>query len=111
MVGMSSRAYPVGCPSTGSSYNTHSTVATGITSGGRLERRRGSTEQRDRERTTVPVCASNRFGDPPDSRDESAHAIAWATVFLRQLEYLTALARERHFGRAATACRVSQPAL
>jgi DNA-binding transcriptional LysR family regulator len=32
-------------------------------------------------------------------------------VFLRQLEYLTALARERHFGRAALACQVSQPAL
>jgi DNA-binding transcriptional LysR family regulator len=32
-------------------------------------------------------------------------------VFLRQLEYLTALARERHFGRAADACHVSQPAL
>jgi DNA-binding transcriptional LysR family regulator len=32
-------------------------------------------------------------------------------VFLRQLEYLNALARERHFGRAASACRVSQPAL
>jgi len=32
-------------------------------------------------------------------------------VFLRQLEYLTALARERHFGRAAQACHVSQPAL
>jgi DNA-binding transcriptional LysR family regulator len=32
-------------------------------------------------------------------------------VFLRQLEYLNALARERHFGRAAQACHVSQPAL
>ena len=32
-------------------------------------------------------------------------------MFLRQLEYLTALARERHFGRAAEACHVSQPAL
>ena len=30
---------------------------------------------------------------------------------LRQLEYVTALARERHFGRAATACHVSQPSL
>jgi DNA-binding transcriptional LysR family regulator len=30
---------------------------------------------------------------------------------LRQLEYLTVLARERHFGRAAQACHVSQPAL
>lgn len=32
-------------------------------------------------------------------------------MFLRQLEYLTALAREQHFGRAAAACNVSQPAL
>ncbi|MDO9407913.1 LysR family transcriptional regulator [Patulibacter sp.] len=30
---------------------------------------------------------------------------------LRQLEYLSALAREGHFGRAAAACHVSQPAL
>jgi DNA-binding transcriptional LysR family regulator len=32
-------------------------------------------------------------------------------VMIQQLEYLTALARERHFGRAATACYVSQPTL
>jgi DNA-binding transcriptional LysR family regulator len=32
-------------------------------------------------------------------------------VLLRQLEYLVALARERHFGRAAAACHVSQPSL
>lgn len=32
-------------------------------------------------------------------------------MFLRQLEYLAALDRERHFGRAARACHVSQPAL
>jgi DNA-binding transcriptional LysR family regulator len=32
-------------------------------------------------------------------------------VLIRQLEYLVALARERHFGRAAKACHVSQPAL
>lgn len=30
---------------------------------------------------------------------------------LRQLEYLVALAREQHFGRAAAACHASQPAL
>ena len=30
---------------------------------------------------------------------------------LRQLQYLTALAREKHFGRAAAACHVSQPTL
>lgn len=32
-------------------------------------------------------------------------------VMLQQLEYLVALARERHFGRAASACHVSQPTL
>ena len=32
-------------------------------------------------------------------------------MFLRQLEYLTALDRERHFGRAAATCHVSQPTL
>ncbi|GGZ32528.1 LysR family transcriptional regulator [Streptomyces poonensis] len=32
-------------------------------------------------------------------------------MLLRQLEYLTALARERHFARAAEACHVSQPSL
>lgn len=32
-------------------------------------------------------------------------------MHFRQLEYLVALARERHFARAAQACRVSQPAL
>ncbi len=32
-------------------------------------------------------------------------------MLLRQLEYLTALSREGHFGRAAEACHVTQPAL
>ncbi|MBM9504306.1 LysR family transcriptional regulator [Actinacidiphila acididurans] len=32
-------------------------------------------------------------------------------MVLRQLEYLVALARERHFARAAAACYVSQPSL
>ncbi|MFM9372263.1 LysR family transcriptional regulator [Streptomyces sp. Da 82-17] len=32
-------------------------------------------------------------------------------MLLRQLEYLTALSREGHFGRAAEVCHVSQPAL
>ena len=32
-------------------------------------------------------------------------------MVLRQLEYLVALAREQHFGRAALACHVSQPTL
>ncbi len=32
-------------------------------------------------------------------------------MFIRQLEYLVALDRERHFGRAARACHASQPTL
>jgi DNA-binding transcriptional LysR family regulator len=32
-------------------------------------------------------------------------------MFVRQLNYLVALARERHFARAAEACHVSQPTL
>ncbi|HWN36388.1 MAG TPA: LysR family transcriptional regulator [Pseudonocardia sp.] len=32
-------------------------------------------------------------------------------ILIRQLEYLVALAREQHFGRAAAACHASQPAL
>ncbi|WP_432725919.1 LysR family transcriptional regulator [Variovorax sp. W6] len=32
-------------------------------------------------------------------------------MFIRQLSYVVALAREKHFGRAAAACNVSQPAL
>jgi DNA-binding transcriptional LysR family regulator len=32
-------------------------------------------------------------------------------VFIRQLDYLVALAREKHFAKAAEACHVSQPAL
>src|SRR5579862_3430063 len=32
-------------------------------------------------------------------------------VFIRQLDYLVTLAREKHFAKAAEACHVSQPAL
>ena len=32
-------------------------------------------------------------------------------MIIRQLIYLTALAREKHFGRAAASCNVSQPTL
>src|SRR5579875_651776 len=32
-------------------------------------------------------------------------------MIIRQFEYLVALARERHFGRAAEACHVTQPTL
>src|SRR5579872_4672516 len=43
-----------------------------------------------------PICGGRRAGTP---------------MVLRQLEYLVALAREKHFGRAALACNVSQPTL
>jgi DNA-binding transcriptional LysR family regulator len=47
----------------------------------------------------------------PDS-DESIEGVAVrGEVLIRQLEYLVALARERHFGRAAQLCHVSQPTL
>ncbi|MFC5996434.1 LysR family transcriptional regulator [Pseudonocardia hispaniensis] len=36
---------------------------------------------------------------------------ARSDVLIRQLEYLVALSREQHFGRAAAVCHVSQPAL
>ena len=32
-------------------------------------------------------------------------------MLLRHLQYLTALARERHFARAAASCHVAQPTL
>jgi DNA-binding transcriptional LysR family regulator len=34
-----------------------------------------------------------------------------AAMFIRQLDYLVTLAREKHFAKAAEVCRVSQPAL
>src|SRR3984885_5441302 len=34
-----------------------------------------------------------------------------APMFIRQLDYLVTLAREKHFAKAAEACHVSQPAL
>jgi len=34
-----------------------------------------------------------------------------AAMFIRQLDYLVTLAREKHFAKAAEACHVSQPAL
>ena len=38
-------------------------------------------------------------------------AVAVSSLSLRDLEYAVAVARERHFGRAAESCGVSQPAL
>src|SRR5208282_3745666 len=37
--------------------------------------------------------------------------LSQSMITLRQLGYLQALARHRHFGRAADACAVTQPAL
>src|SRR5277367_803805 len=39
------------------------------------------------------------------------HRYSALMLTLRQLRYLDALARHRHFGRAAEECAVSQPAL
>jgi len=52
-------------------------------------------------------------GNPPGSRRWIAggsHA-AEPTMTLNELRYIVAVARERHFGRAAEACFVSQPTL
>ena len=43
--------------------------------------------------------------------DQSDKKYLWTMVTLRQLRYLDALAQHRHFGRAAEACAVTQPAL
>src|SRR6202011_914686 len=40
-----------------------------------------------------------------------AEKLTKEAMFIRQLEYLVTLAREKHFARAAEACHVSQPAL
>jgi len=42
---------------------------------------------------------------------KSKSAQAWSALSLRDLQYIVTLAQTRHFGRAAEACHVSQPAL
>jgi DNA-binding transcriptional LysR family regulator len=54
-------------------------------------------------RVTVPTTTTNGNGAP------ASHATG--TLLIRQFQYLVALARERHFARAATACHVTQPTL
>jgi DNA-binding transcriptional LysR family regulator len=54
-------------------------------------------------RVTVPTTTTNGNGAP------ATHATG--TLLIRQFQYLVALARERHFARAATACHVTQPTL
>jgi DNA-binding transcriptional LysR family regulator len=45
---------------------------------------------------------------PAEARKEAAHNGA---LLIKHLEYLSALAREKHFARAAAACQVTQPTL
>jgi DNA-binding transcriptional LysR family regulator len=52
-------------------------------------------------RVTVPTTATNGNGAPHTT----------GTLLIRQFQYLVALARERHFARAAAACHVTQPTL
>jgi DNA-binding transcriptional LysR family regulator len=54
-------------------------------------------------RVTVPTTTTNGNGAP--------HAHPTGTLLIRQFQYLVALARERHFARAAAACHVTQPTL
>ena len=49
--------------------------------------------------------------EPVDELPPAPHAPASGRVALQHLTYLAALARERHFARAADACHVSQPTL
>jgi DNA-binding transcriptional LysR family regulator len=56
-------------------------------------------------RVTVPTTTTNGNGAP------GSHATATGTLLIRQFQYLVALARERHFARAAAACHVTQPTL
>jgi DNA-binding transcriptional LysR family regulator len=51
----------------------------------------------------VPTTTTNGNGAP--------HAHPTGTLLIRQFQYLVALARERHFARAAAACHVTQPTL
>src|SRR5204862_6059406 len=47
----------------------------------------------------------------PDDSDPERRALSSRDMTLTELRYIVAVARERHFGRAAEACFVSQPTL
>lgn len=57
------------------------------------------------------MVTHGRGGVPSITVDLSITSSYDGRVLLRQLEYLVALDRECHFGRAAATCHVSQPAL
>jgi DNA-binding transcriptional LysR family regulator len=62
----------------------------------------------------VRFVINSRYHSPPSNAFGSYDGEAFGShddILLRQLEYLNALAREGHFGRAAEACHVTQPAL
>jgi len=51
-----------------------------------------------------------KVSDSGKSRSSSS-ASSWSSLSLRDLQYVVTLAQLRHFGQAAEACHVSQPAL
>ena len=73
--------------------------------------------QPDRRLGRCGVRAGRARTDPPLGRRGAAFAKGRAaelevmSMFIRQFEYLDALAREKHFRRAAELCNVSQPTL
>src|SRR5437868_6218286 len=53
----------------------------------------------------------NWRNSPPLRRPVELPSMNISSLTLRDLEYLVAVADRRHFGKAADACHVSQPAL
>src|SRR5579875_1701537 len=72
------------------------------------------TARRVRDNAGVGMTLLVRAGPSPGAGGPRGHRTAGrytAVMVIRQFEYLVALARERHFGRAAEACHVTQPTL